>query len=256
MSLEESILQERSEEVKKQLKVEAALNEIKANTPKVQVFELEPKGAPVSNTMDVEYLKTLIAAGFQPMEAVKLEKMNRIEQKRLFYTEVFPNILELTQVQQFELNRQIVILDACRITKVVKNREVNYLHCRVINRDAGLMHTSAALAIFSTDALYPLVDIQLSEHVQDITGIDFKEIEYQFERLEKPVIITGRILRKVDINEYHEDEEHTEKLATVVQLGVPSEKLPNDEVLPARGETKNDALKRYRAFIEAAGIEA
>jgi hypothetical protein len=243
-------------------KEQKAENEgVKLNKPDlkgVEIFELEaPSNKPVSNAIDLEFLTRLLTAGMDSNEAIKLERENRMMQGRAFETKLFPNDSDLTQTQQFKLQRQIVILDACRVTKLVKKdmRRIHYLHCRIVSRDKGLMHTTASLALFKTDALYPLIDVQLSDYEQDITGMDFKEVDYEFERLEKPVIITGRILRKIDINPYYEDEEHIEKLATVVQLGVPQEKLPNNEVLPAAGEDKNDAIKRYRAFIEAAEIE-
>jgi hypothetical protein len=222
----------------------------------IELFELEaPPKEPVSDKLDIEYIKLMASLGASPEKAVRLEKEHRLEQHRVFQTKLFPDELELTQTQRFKLNRQIVILDACRVTKIVKDRRIHYLHCRVVSRDKGLMHTSASIALFKTDALYPLVDSQLNDFEQDITGMDFKEVDYEFDRLEKPLIITGRILRKIDINPYYEDEGHVEKLATVVQLGVPKEELPNDEVLPATGVDINDAIKRYRAFIEAAGIE-
>jgi hypothetical protein len=222
----------------------------------VEIFELEkPSNEKVDNAINWDLIEKLIKMGVEPMKAMEMEEVDKIKKKRLFETVLFPNYLELTQEQQFELNRQIVILDAARVTKEVKGRRIHYLHCRVISRDKGLMHTSASLALFNSDALYPLVGNQLGKYEQDITGMDFKEVNYEFTRLEKPVIIVGQILRKIDINPYYEDEEHIEKLATVVQLGVEEQALNNGKVLPARGEGINDAIKRYRAFIEAAGIE-
>jgi hypothetical protein len=236
-------------------KVEDKHDEVKSLDIKDLIFELEaPSDKPVSNEMDLEFVKSMVALGATPSEAIRLEKIERIEKKRLFQTQMFPNFDDLTQTDQYKLCRQIVILDACRVTKEVKGRRIHYLHCRVVSRDKGLMYTSASLALFKYDALYKLIDKQLSDEEQDITGKDFKEIEYDFEGLEKPVIIVGQILKKIDINPYYEDEEHIPKLATVVRIGVDEQKLPNNEVLPARGETRWEAIERYRAFIEAAGI--
>jgi hypothetical protein len=225
--------------------------------PKIEVFELEaPSNKPVGDKVDYEYIKLMGSLGASAQEAVRLEKEHRLEQRGVFKTQLFPNESELTQIQKFELQRQIVILDACRVTKIVKKdgRRIHYLHCRVVSRNKLLMHTTGTTALFKTDALYPLVDAQVSNYQQDITGTDFKEVNYEFERLEKPVIIGGQILRKIDINPYYEDEDHIEKLVTIVRFGV-DELEWKDTVLTEEGETLNDAIKRYRAFIEAAGIE-